>query len=376
MSLLPGGEPGGLDADSRLRLTYLEARVAEALYGPARWHRAIDARVAGAHAYAIEIVRLPFAAPDAAIAVVHLQLPDDPLDALAELTRVAQGDELSPLLPPGARVPVKRARLISHLTFAAGPIPVLPPPYASWPPDRQWLWTAASATPVSRYPPDVDDPALFEGLVRLSADWRALVLRDGTAFVGLTADPGGPDTFHDLAAAYVHTIYLDILLLGHMQVAALTEMSNALARVRVTEIEPRLVARLEARFMDIRRVLWLGHVTLHGHGNEILGRYQQQHRLPAVQQGVQADLTDAARLIEADAARRVSAALGILTVLGLPFGVVYAAGAVLADPSPGMFGLCTAVAAALTVLLVTLVPPVRRMTDALRPGRGATPGGG
>lgn len=67
--------------------------------------------------------------------------------------------------------------------------------------------------PLERFAPDPEDTALFAGRVRFSADWQALVLRDGTAFVGLSADPGGDQTFHATAAHHVHTIYLDVFLL-------------------------------------------------------------------------------------------------------------------------------------------------------------------
>jgi hypothetical protein len=364
-------------ASTALRLTYFEPRVAEALYGlehaSVRWHRDVRARLGRAELRAVEILRAPFSGSTTAFAVLHVTLPEDPLSTLFALARSSTHDDpatgrpaLAQLLPAGTGITEGRANTIAHLTFTDAPTVVMPQPYDHWPADRQWLWLTASATPLDGFPPDAEDASLFEGLVRLSADWRALVLRDGVAFVGLTADPGGDATFHAIAQTYVHSIYLDVALLGRMQVGALQELSNQIAGIRISTNRPPTLSALERRLMEIRRVLWSRHVTLHGRGNDLLDRYQAQHRLPELLQHVVADLTDASRVVETATTRSVNAALGLLTVLGLPFGLAYAAGAVLAEHSLLLFGVCTATAAVIASVLLIAFPPLRRMVGALR----------
>jgi transketolase C-terminal domain/subunit len=123
--------------------------------------------------------------------------------------------------------------------------------------------------------------------------------------------------------------------------------------------------------MEARRALWARRVTLRGKGDELLERYQQQHRVPTVLENLATDLTDTARLVEASTARSVNAGLGLITVLGLPFGLAYAGGAVFTTQSPTSFLICTGVGAAMGGLLLAAFPPLRRMIDALRTGSNA-----
>ncbi|NED82487.1 hypothetical protein G3I76_20605, partial [Streptomyces sp. SID11233] len=87
---------------------------------------------------------------------------------------------------PGTR----RAWTLCHLTGTTGTWPALPGLSATgWETRDQWLWRLASATPPRDFPPDPEDRTLFAGRVRFSADWQALVLRDGAAFLGTSPDP-------------------------------------------------------------------------------------------------------------------------------------------------------------------------------------------
>lgn len=354
-------------ADADRRLTYFEERVSEALYRR-RWHRSCHATLAGATVQAVEVLRTPLSGPGRGIAVLHVLLPEQPLETLAALAAcpLREAATLRDLLPAGTTVTNPRAQTISHLTFTGEAPAILPAEYAAWPAAHQWLWLAASATPFEVFPPDPEDLTVFDGLVRFSRDWRALVLRDGAAFVGLVADPGGDQTFHATAQTHVHSLYLDAFLLGRMQVAAMHDLNNRIAAARTRTIEPRLLIALEYRLMEVRRTLWARHVTVRGRGNDLLTRYQAQHRLPELWEHVVADLGDASRLVEAGTARAINAALGLLTVLGLPFGLAYAAGALLGQQGVRAFLACTAAAVLVALLLVLVFPPVRRMIDALR----------
>ncbi len=341
--------------------------MAEALYGrpsaPVRWHREVSGELGDLEVFAVEILRTPLSGRYAALAILHVRLSGP-----AVITDLARSPaEAGPFLPPGVTVTGSRALTITHLTFAGPLTQPMPREYRQWPPDRQWLWLAASGTPVSAFPPDVDDQELFTGLLHLSADWRALVLRDGVAFLGLSEDPGGEQTFHAAAETYVHSIYLDALLLGRMQLLALRRLGNDLGELRYATVTPRHLHERQRRLMEVRRTLWSEHLTMHGHANDLLERYQTQYRLGRLREQVMTDLADLAHLVDAQNSRSVNAGLGLLTVIGLPFGLAYAGGAVFADQSPLLFLICTGIAILLVGILLFLFPPLRQMIDAMGP---------
>ncbi|MEU2563669.1 hypothetical protein ABZ626_30720 [Streptomyces longispororuber] len=372
----------GATAGAEQRMTYFESRVAESLYGaagrPARWHRRVPTAEAGLEVEAVELLRLPpvvrAGAERRGLAVLHVRLPDSPLEALPGLAGLAsQRDRYTALLPDGVRIAgtARRAWTLCHVTFTDGcPPAVMPPAYEGWSARDQWLWLLSSATPLERFPPDPDDEALFAGRVRFSADWQALVLRDGTAFLGTSPDPGDDTSFHATAARFVHTLYLDTFLLGRLQILGVNSLANALSGLRAHEADARRLLALEGRMIDLRRALWSSHVTVHGKANELLERFQEQHRLPELLTRAGDALADAARYVDTARARRSSVALGLLSAVGLPFGVTYAAGALWGEPGPLTFVVCTLVALVMTTVLFGLVPPMRRLAaDELRRSR-------
>jgi hypothetical protein len=384
----PGWQPGPVpvrlparpeSADRDLRLTYFEARLRDVLYGspaaPVRWHRTYDPprRVAGAGIESVEVLRMPLAGGDLGLAVLHADLRGDPVAILEALSRLAAGAGTDPeradlgrLLPDEASLPPSavRARTVAHVTFTDGPARVMSAPYSGWKPEEQWLWLLASASSESRFAPDPEDPAVRSGTVYFSADWKALVLRDGTAFVGTSPDPGG-DCFHALARAHVHSIYLDALLVGCMQLHALNDVANQVADVDAARLDADRLAELEQRLMDVRRRLWSSHITVRGKGNEVLRQFQAQHALPDLLEGIVSELADAGRLVEAMTNRGVNAALGLLTVLGLPVGTAFAAAALWGDPRPRLLLLATLAAAAGSAVIVAVVPQARQMLRTL-----------
>ncbi|RFU86015.1 hypothetical protein DY218_13990 [Streptomyces triticagri] len=363
----------GTVADRERRMTYFEPRIAASLYGtpgrPSRWHRhgAGSGRVR-----AVELLRAPKSAGGGGLAVLHVTLGEDALAQLPEIGRPAFAkEELAGLLPLGVTVAeqARRPWVLSHVTFAGGrPPTVLPgPEYADWSPRDQWLWLLASATPFDRFPPDPQDASLFAGRVRFSADWQALVLRDGTAFLGTSPDPGGDSTFHAAAARLVHTLYLDVFLLGRLQLAGTNALANTLAALRAPQADAARLQQYEERLIELRRTLWSTHITAHGKANELLEKFQDQHRMPQLAEFTANGLADAARYVEATRARRSGIALGLLSAVGLPFGLAYGAGALWGEPSPDTFALCTVIAMAVTVVLFALLPPLRSgAAEALR----------
>ncbi|TDC73547.1 hypothetical protein E1283_18885 [Streptomyces hainanensis] len=369
-ALWPSSSPQARVADDAARLRYFEPRIAQTLYGTAsgaavRWHRVATTTWDGVTVLAVEVLRAPAGSgANHGLAVLHLRLGGDPVAELAGLRDLSgvNGPRWQSVLPAGTGVApgARRASTVCHVTFD-GPTPAgMSAAYDAWPARDQWLWQLASATTESVFPPDVEDASLLAGRVRFSADWQALVLRDGASFVGTTPDPGGTDTFHAAAQTYVHSIYLDVLLLGRLQADALNALANQIADVPLPRFGAGGLQAVEGRLIELRRAFGRDVITAHDKGNEILDRYVTQHRVPELRARLVEDLTDSARFVEAAAARSTNAALGLVAVLGLPFGLSYAAGALWG--ANGVRGLLvwTGVAVALSLVLTTL-SPVRAM---------------
>ncbi|MFI0944078.1 hypothetical protein [Streptomyces sp. NPDC021020] len=378
----PADRAEAVPAGREVRLGYFEHRVAEALYGapdrPVRWSRQVSGRIGGTQVFAVEVLRVPAEFGDGdGLAVLHVRFGADPLAEVAGLTDLsasgtgtAHRAAIEALLPAGTRVAraLRRCWTLVHLTRSEGPWPeVMPAAYGAWGARDQWLWMLASATPVARFPPDPEGHAeSFRGRVRFSADWQALVLRDGAAFLGTTADPGDRASFHHLARTHVHSIYLDAFLLGRLQAKALGDLTESVAAIRAHRLDPAAIAALERRLIDLRGVLGTDHVTVRGKGNELLAAYREQHRLPELRARVVDDLAVCTRFVEASTARAVNAALGIVTVLGVPFSLVYGGAAVATGSSAGAFLWATGISVLLAGVALALLPPLRGMLRALR----------
>jgi len=78
--------------------------------------------------------------------------------------------------------------------------------------------------------------------------------------------------------------------------------------------------RLEQRAARFRTIYWLRDASTHGHANNILDAYHAQHELPERFDAVLSEIADLARIVQGRDAERIGAALGVLTVVGLPFG--------------------------------------------------------
>lgn len=370
-------------ADQEMRLGYFEPRVAASLYGDGeratRWHRQVGGTVGGARLIGAELLSPPdpIGGRTWGLAILHLQFGDEPLAELGRLCDVSaatqQGQsrrtEVDALLPSGSvtAADARRPFLISHLTFRSVPLPrIMPSGYDAWEAGDQWLWLAASATPVSRFPPDPVDKELFAGRVRFSADWQALVLRDGAAFVGLTPDPGDGSSFHPVARTLVHSIYLDVFLLGAMQRKGVNDLANRVAAAMGERLDNAALPLLHERLVKLRNTVGSEWMTLHGKANELLRAYRRQHQLSDVTGQVVQDLTDSAAFVAAADGRSLNAALGLITVIGLPFGLAYGAGALWGSTGVLSFVTWSVVAVACSLALVLGVGPVRGLFKALR----------
>ncbi len=348
-----------MEATAAARSRYFSAACARILYGTventSRWHHFVDADRGGSGIFGIEIL-LPFPdREDHALAIFHVSLPAGNSELLDVLRSVAGRRESSAIAPDldgqlpawASPVPGGRAYTVSFATF---PQPEIPLPAGdahidTWSRADTWLWQLASRTTHIDYPPDPEyADRLLDGRVILSADWRGLVTRDGAAFLGLRPDQGADDPFFGFAQLYTHANYVDALLIGMVQQGSITEMIEEAARAFEADDLPLHLAALEARAARFRNIYWLRDASAHGPANDILTAYQAQHRLPEKFEAVLGEIVDLNRIVQAQEGQYVSAALGVLTVVGLPFGAAFGILQVLGQNSAAALAIAMAAA--------------------------------
>ncbi|MFJ6610227.1 hypothetical protein ACIQPT_08090 [Streptomyces sp. NPDC091289] len=195
----------------------------------------------------------------------------------------------------------------------------------------RWLWALASRSNEADFPIAPEQlPGQAERAVRISADWSALVLRHGAAFLGHRPDEGDGD-FYDFAALHVRSVYLDALLLGIAQRDHIDELTDGLSGIFDGPGLARRVTDLERDIAGFRSTYWRQHLTAHGPANELLLAYHEQYRLPARFQEILAEAADYSRLVQTQDGQQIAGALGVLTILGLPLGTVLSILQVLGD---------------------------------------------
>jgi hypothetical protein len=329
----PVALPDGRHADRLARATYFQARASDALYGrpdgslPCRWHQAAGGMsVGGSTVLGIELLRLSRSTTTAAaggqaaasagaasryLCVLHVGLDhDDPLGSLAAAVRLDPRDEAcrrrralyAGLAGPGFQIPsaTRRAMSVTMITSRGQ----LRPPQGNprpWTAADGWLWTAASATPLQQFCPDTEDPHLLDGVVYLSSSWRALVLRDGVAFLGLVPDTGDNASFFGWGESYIRSLYTDVTLLAALERDALDDFANRLAHIGNRFEKSRQYRRLINEVTEFRNVFWWENVTRHGNANKILEQLHAAHGTARLFSRVIADLDAFRQQVEAQA---------------------------------------------------------------------------
>lgn len=341
--------------DSATRATYFTPASAKTLYGtpgrPCRWHRRVSISQEGLCLHGLELLRAATARnPNKALAVLHFTverplLPilrsmshrpaaePNPLDGVFALGELFHGVAI----PPDEASTFTQARPYTIAFLTPGPqhLEVLrTEPESMLPPTAdRWLWQLASGSTPSDYPvPAESSDHHLSHAVRISADWSALVLRQGTAFLGHRADSGEGD-FFDHGALHASTIYLDALLLGSLQRDHIDELTNDLSDVFDSPRLAHQVASLEQGIARFRSTYWRQHLTAHGPANDLLLAFQDQHRLPVRFDEILAEAADYSRLVQTQESQQISGALGVLTILGLPLGTALGILQVLGDDS-------------------------------------------
>ncbi|MFG1791304.1 hypothetical protein [Nocardia sp. NPDC049149] len=273
-----------LVADRARRSMYYPPRTARLLYGtdavPRRWHRVLQLVVDGVESMAAEVL---LAQGNTGLLAIHLRATTGtPLDIVRSLARRWPDDlEISAQrCVPGLAIETIGAKPYTVAFTTERPMPQLyrHPRYLHWAHVDQWLWALASRTGPADHPPDLLRDT--ENKLRLSADWSALVLRDGVAFVGTRVDLGAADPFYGSAVGYVRSIYLDAVLIGQLQLHGIADLEEQLACTVIDTPTPASMSHLERAVTEFRHRLWWQHLSMHGVPNDLLTAHRQQHRLP------------------------------------------------------------------------------------------------
>ena len=397
--------------DREARQGYFAERVLSVLYGPqtqdetstTRWHTQVEQNdvneFGGALVDAWEV--LEGLGDGMCLAVAHVQLAGDPVRTLAALTaRKGPGRAwIESTLPAPAALQDQRPQLVAHLMWEGDALeeqpdtPEVREALGGWSAVERWQWFLASGVSPEEVLPDPEAPDIFAGTVRLSRDWRALVLRDGIAYVAQT--PRNPVdsairsySFHDLARIYVRSIHLDVLLLGLIQVDAVHRYADAVARLRVGQMEPVAIELLEAQLLELRLGVWWDDVTNRGRQtSEVLAAFQRQHRLPELYTKIVENLSDASRYIAAreaaaseaerkakeerqqadEAARQedeerrqeLDRAIALISFILLPASVIFGSAALWADPSRKLFAVSLGLSALFIGIILIASPNLR-----------------
>jgi hypothetical protein len=385
-------ELGSRHTDTRTRSTYFAPASARALYGaperPCRWHLPLDVKHDGMRLLGVELLRAATVRhPQHALAVLHFtverpllpvlralagRLPnhaDGPLSGPFDPARLLAG--VADLHSHDASSAVARPYTVAFLSPAAQHTPALRDGLEGELPataDR-WLWQLASRSTPKDFPlpPETADDLLRDA-VRISADWSALVLREGTAFLGHRADTGEGD-FFTFGALHSRTVYLDALLLGALQRDHIDELTDELSETFTSPQLARRLAALERNIAVFRSTYWRQHLTAHGTANDLLLAFQNQHRLPARFDEILAEAADYSRLIQTQESQQISGALGVLTVLGLPLGTALGILQVLGDDSVAHLFIALVISVAVTGAVLT-TRYGRLVLSSLRGGKG------
>ncbi|MER6849984.1 hypothetical protein AB0A81_16375 [Streptomyces flaveolus] len=370
-------ELGSRRTDTQTRSTYFAPASARALYGapgrPRRWHLPLDVKHGGLRLLGMELLRTATARdPEHALAVLHFSVERPLLPVLRALAGrgPATTDELltGPFDPalllggiahvrdPSAPFAIARPYTIAFLTPTAHHTPALRDgPEGELPASAdRWLWQLASRSNSQDFPMAPETAAeQLKDAVRISADWSALVLRQGAAFLGHRPDTGEGD-FYGFGALHSRTVYLDALLLGSLQRDHIDELTDELSEVFTSPRRlARRVATLERNIAHFRSGYWRQHLTAHGPANELLLAFQNQHRLPARFNEILAEAADYSRLVQTQESQQISGALGVLTILGLPLGTALGILQVLDDHSLSHLLAALALSVAATAAVLT-----------------------
>lgn len=385
-------ELGSRRTDAETRSTYFAPASARALYGapgrPRRWYLPLDTKHDGLHLLGMELLRAATARrPEHALAVLHFSVERPLLPVLRALAGRRSDSPVEPLTgpfdpagllagiadvrDPSAPFAIARPYSIAFMAPTAQHTAALRSGLEGELPatSDRWLWQLASRSTPEDFPlPPETAAEQLKDVLRISADWSALVLRQGAAFLGHRTDTGTGD-FFEFGALHSRTVYLDALLLGALQRDHIDELTDELSEVFTSSRLARRVATLERNIAVFRSTYWRQHLTAHGAANDLLLAFQNQHRLPARFQEILAEAADYSRLVQTQESQQISGALGVLTILGLPLGTALGILQVVDDHSVAHLLIAVGLSVAATAAVLT-TRYGRLVLSSLRGGEG------
>jgi hypothetical protein len=373
---IPG--TGGRLTDAATRSTYYDRRAAQALYGSGvtarREHRFVDVPISTGgilSACAVERLRVQ-SLGDGWTYLLHVVGHDsDPrrvLDEWERLARWKRSEERRFAVEEVLRASTRQPRLEIvgpeadpyHIAFfSEAPDPIGRSVELKDADD--WLLAAAIASAPAV--PDLSDSErsrLLSSRIEISADWSALVLRDGAAFIAHPRDSS--EFIRRFGSVYFRSIYIDAFVLGRLQQFGLRQLTDDLVDLQDPSRHPREIERLAARMNRFRNELWWQHLTEHGVANELLVALHRQHRIPELLEQVRSELADYVEQASLRAGRLLNVFAALFAVVGL-LGVaveVYRL-AVVDEALPGFASIAT-IAAMLSVLALAIVLSAYRRT--------------
>lgn len=361
----------GVRADTAGRSAYYPPRTARLLYGTSersrRWHRTLHTRIGDLTVIGVEALR-PNDHPDAeglvALHVVPRKLHTvDVLRAFANRKGAhLPGFDLARVVGDQAKLSPRPPFTLAFATPHTWRFPRLyhHPRYLRWPTLDQWQWSLASCTNYRDQPPAPHITQLPEQeRIWISADWSALVLRDGMALTGTRTDRGVSDPFYNHAALYARTIYLDAILIGLLQLHGISALEESLA-ANLDGPSPHGMLHLEERVARFRHQLWWQHLSASGAPNQFLEAFHTHHRLPERFDQVLSEISDYNRVGRETESHTTNSTVLFFTLATVPAGIALALLQVISAQDLWIFAVVLGTCLLLTgVLLVT------------RPARGA-----
>lgn len=233
-------------------------------------------------------------------------------------------------------------------------------------PERLWEWAAATPN-ACRALSERDSTEASAWRIQLSADWNALVLRDGAAFQMTTAT-----TFTESARLYALSVYTDALALGRLQAGLIDALAEATAANSHSDVRAVAdIVRCDSLITWFRAEYWWKRISPTGPVNELLRDLQRQLDLQSELENLQVEARGIRENMEVQIAQKsqraneiTNSALALLTMAGLPLG---AALAIWAEVSSTWPGLAVATASAMIASLgLSRIPGLRGLAATLR----------
>ncbi|TFD54675.1 hypothetical protein E3T46_00755 [Cryobacterium sp. Hh11] len=235
-------------------------------------------------------------------------------------------------------------------------------------PDARMALELATLTPsTTREASEQELDSAQSDLLRSSTDWIGLIRRDGAAFLAKETSNFSPTMMF-----YARTIYTDTLALGRLQSRLLGILSSRLSEAALVPVLPlHKVQSLEHDIVIFRAAYVTRSISGSQTANDIMYAYQDQHDLNEALSELHFNSVELARAATLKAAAlaqfsaaRTNAALGVLTVVGLPLGVALT---IWSSFDGGLWQLGTAFLGALgsSGLALVSMPGLRDMFRAL-----------